>query len=266
MIELNDQTGREIKLNEPPLRIISVVPSITELLFHLGLREEVIAITKFCVHPKEWFKTKTKIGGTKNLNIEKIKILKPQFVIANKEENVQEQIIALQNICPVYVSDIKTLDDALLMIYHVGLLGNKQEKAIALCEEIRKRFERMPALQIPIKVCYLIWKKPYMTIGGDTFISDMLTRCGFINVFAGSRRYPQVSLQQIIDTRCEMLLLSSEPFPFTEKHIDEIRSGIAGIAPGYSLKIQMVDGEMFSWYGSRILKAVEYTRQLIISF
>ena len=179
-------------------RIISLVPSQTELLYALGLDEEVIGITKFCVHPEKWFRTKTRIGGTKNINIEKIFSLKPDLVIANKEENVKEQIEALQKFTKVYVSDVANLVDAKNMIFQVGELIDKKEIATYLVEEIEKRFSRLESTsQDKITAAYLIWRDPYMAAGGDTFIHDMMNRCGFKNIFEERLRYPETNFKEL---------------------------------------------------------------------
>lgn len=253
MLESIDQLGRKHSFNNTPKRIVSLVPSQTELLHHLGLDNEVVGITKFCVHPNEWFKTKTRIGGTKNVNLEAIKALQPDLIIANKEENIKEQIETLEAIAPVWVSDVNNLEDALKMIDAVGKLTNTYVKAQNLRTEIQIRFKTP---NYKLKTAYLIWRKPYMTVGGDTYISNMLQHAGFENVFTNERRYPIVTLQQIAATNCDVILLSSEPYPFKQVHIDEIKAVMPNV------KMLLVDGEMFSWYGNRLLVAVDYFNNL----
>ena len=239
-------------------RIISLVPSQTELLYDLGLSEEVVGITKFCVHPEEWFHTKTRIGGTKNINIEKIIALKPDLIIANKEENVKEQVVTLQQYTEVYVSDVTDLADAKQMILKVAELIDKKRKAIALIDEIERKFESLQQThQYKISAAYCIWRDPYMVAGGDTFINDMMHACGFENVFKSKTRYPEINIEQLKAFDCKLLLLSSEPYPFKQKHIDELQPLLPGI------KIILVDGEMFSWYGSRLKYAPAYFKQLM---
>jgi ABC-type Fe3+-hydroxamate transport system substrate-binding protein len=251
-----DQLRRTIELAHTPKRIISVVPSQTELLFDLGLDEEVIGITKFCVHPAHWFKTKTRIGGTKQLNIEKIKALRPDLIIANKEENVRQQIEELAKDFPVWISDINDLRGALDMITSIGAITSKENVAKHIIDEINKGFAPLQTTNHKLQTCYLIWKDPYMTIGGDTFINDILNRAGFQNSFAYQKRYPEVTITDLQTAGCQLLLLSSEPFPFKQKHIDELQP----LLP--DTKIILVDGELFSWYGSRLLKAPGYFLQL----
>jgi ABC-type Fe3+-hydroxamate transport system substrate-binding protein len=247
---------RHQHLNFIPKRIVSLVPSQTELLFSLGLEEETIAITKFCVHPKEWFRSKTRIGGTKTLNIPAIKKLNPDLIIANKEENVKEQVEELAIDHNVLVTDVNTVDEALKMILSIGELTGKQKAAEELTAAIRKEFSKIsPAKQI-IPTAYLIWNNPYMTIGGDTFINDMLIHASLQNIFADTKRYPEITVAQLRTKNCGLVLLSSEPYPFKQKHIDELQEQLPGV------KIILVDGEMFSWYGSRMLEAAAYLNSL----
>ncbi len=254
--EYTDQLGNIIKLPLKPQRIISLVPSQTELLFDLGLDEEVIGITKFCIHPNKWFISKPRVGGTKNINIEKIKSLQPDLIIANKEENVKEQIEALQEFAPVWTSDVNNLDEALKMIQSVGEMVDKAEKSRSIINNIKRGFELARPFNTELTAAYLIWKEPYMTVGRDTFINDMLQRVGLKNAFSGYTRYPEISLEEIASSQCEVVMLSSEPYPFKEKHISELQSFLP------NKKIILVDGEMFSWYGSRLQYAPRYFLQL----
>jgi ABC-type Fe3+-hydroxamate transport system substrate-binding protein len=261
-----DQMGREISINFPPKRIISVVPSQTELLFDLGLDKEIIGLTKFCIHPIEKFAERTKVGGTKKLNIDLIKDLKPDLIIGNKEENTQSDIEELAADFPVWMSDIFTLDDAMKTIGQIGELVDREPEASYLNHLISAGFNDLKTLalqqHIDKKVAYLIWRKPYMAAGKNTFIDDILLVNGMTNVIT-QERYPSVTLEELKTLNCELILLSSEPYPFGEKHIEEIQEAIP------ETKIILVDGEMFSWYGSRLVKAVQYFfefQKQIISF
>lgn len=250
-----DQMGRDVVINYPPKKIISVVPSQTELLFNLGLDQEIIGLTKFCIHPIEKFAERTKVGGTKKLNIDLIKALEPDLIIGNKEENTQADIEELAECFPVWMSDIYTLDDAMKTIGQIGELVNREPEAAYLNYLISAGFSDLKTLaaqhQVDKKVAYLIWRKPFMAAGKNTFIDEVLMINGMSNVIKESR-YPEVSLAELKTANCEMLLLSSEPYPFSEKHIAEIQQELPDV------KIQLVDGEMFSWYGSRLVKAVQY--------
>jgi ABC-type Fe3+-hydroxamate transport system substrate-binding protein len=240
-----------------PKRIVSLVPSQTELLFDLGLEAETIGITKFCVHPQQWFKTKERVGGTKTIKIDKIHQLKPDLIIANKEENVKDQIEELAKDYPVWLTDVNNLPDALQMITDIGTITGKTEFATASINSISKGFKAMQKMEKPLKTAYLIWRKPYMTVGGDTFINDMLMQCGFENIFADKPRYPEINIENLQIANCQLLLLSSEPYPFKQKHMDELSSHLP------NTKIILADGEFFSWYGSRLQKAPQYFKQLI---
>ncbi len=236
-------------------RIISLVPSQTELLSYLGLEEEVIGITKFCVHPDEWYRNKTKVGGTKNINFKHIRELSPDLIIANKEENVKEQVEELAEKYDVWVSEVNNLSDALNMINDMGKLIQKTHSASLLTSQIKESFEKLKKdfnSQRKIFSAYFIWKNPYMVAGGDTFINSMMPFCGLQNVFADQKRYPQITLDKIKEKNTELILLSSEPYPFQEKHKEEVQKNLPNI------KIELVDGEMFSWYGNRLLKSADY--------
>lgn len=251
-----DQLNRQIELKHAPKRIISLVPSQTELLADLGLDEEIVGITKFCVHPDSWFHEKQWVGGTKNIRMSTIKQLQPDLIIANKEENVQEQIEELAAEFPVWVSDINTLEDATKMIKCIGEITGQIAQATAINKSIRKGFAQLSPFKEKLLTAYLIWKDPYMSVGGDTFIHDLLDKAGFQNIFASEKRYPQISLDMLEQAQCKLLLLSTEPYPFKQKHIAQLQKELPNI------KIMLVDGEMFSWYGSRLTKAPAYFQQL----
>jgi ABC-type Fe3+-hydroxamate transport system substrate-binding protein len=255
-----DQNARTVRLPVfPPQRIVSLVPSQTELLYALGLEREVVGITKFCVHPPEWFQEKKRVGGTKTVSLEKVAALRPDLVIANKEENDRAQIEALSEHFPVWVSDVRDLPTALDMIECVGAVTGKFEAAQTLVAGIRSAFSahRPESGAYRPRVAYFIWRKPYMVAGGDTFIQAMLEAAGFENVFAAESRYPEVSREMLRAYAPELLLLSSEPYPFAEKHLAEFQE----LCPAARAAV-IVDGELFSWYGSRLLQAPAYFRQL----
>ena len=262
MFSLTDQTGRTISLNTPSQRIISLVPSQTELLHDLGLNDEVIGITRFCIHPKEWFQTKTRVGGTKAIKLDLIRQMKPDLIIANKEENVREQIEELAKDFPTWTSDVNTLSSAYEMIEQVGLMTGKQEVAQELIATIKTNFSRLPTSATRpdndrISAIYLIWHNPFMTVGGDTFIHSMMEAASFQNLFADRSRYPETTIAELRELNPGLVLLSSEPFPFKQKHIEELQPHLP------NSRIILVDGEMFSWYGSRLLKAPSYYKTLL---
>ncbi|RPD51440.1 ABC transporter substrate-binding protein [Paracnuella aquatica] len=242
--------------NKPPQRIVSLVPSQTELLADLGLEQEVAGITKFCVHPNQWWRNKRRIGGTKTVDVAAVLALQPNLVIANKEENVAEQVLEIAATVPTYVSDMGNLNEALAMINTIGQLTHREQQADAIIDKIKNGFNHLTPLNPPLKAAYLIWKEPWMTVGNDTFIHHMMQLAGFENVFADRQRYPAVEWSEIAATAPDVLLLSSEPYPFKEKHI----AALQPLLP--QTRIVLVDGEMFSWYGSRLLHAPRYFTQL----
>lgn len=253
MFTTTDQMGRIVTLPQPPQQIISLVPSQTELLFDLGLEGRIVGRTKFCIHPAEKVAAVPSIGGTKKFRFEVIAQLQPDLIIGNKEENYEAGITQLAADYPVWMSDITTLKEALAMIRQVGVLVGRGEQAEGLATEIEGKFSELQPYPRPCRVGYFIWQKPYMAVGQPTFIHDMLTRSGFINAFAeaGYGRYPELTAEQIRAAQLDMILLSSEPFPFGEKH-QEAFTAVFGVP------VHLVDGEVFSWYGSRLLRAADY--------
>lgn len=238
----------------PPQRIVSLVPSQTELLFDLGLDKEVKGITKFCVHPPSWRKDKIIVGGTKTLLFDRIEALQPDLIIGNKEENSKDEIHTLRGKFPVWMSDIITLSDALEMIRAIGALTGRQEKSETIVNQISTAFQGLIKRK-PKKVLYLIWRKPWMAAGPQTFIDTLLNKTGWVNCVV-TPRYPELTNDDIRRMAPEIILLSSEPYPFGEKHVKEIRS----LCP--DSRIHRVDGEIFSWYGSRLRMAPAYFNAL----
>ncbi len=261
-LTVTDQIGRLVRLPASPRRIVSLVPSQTELLYDLGLREEVVGITKFCVHPENWFRQKPRVGGTKKVKIDIVRQLEPDLIIGNKEENTKADIETLAADFPVWISDVGQLDEALAMIREVGALVGRPEPAARLAAELQIRFDALaesgPAAPKQ-RAAYFIWRQPFMVAGGGTFINDMLERAGFANVFSHRPRYPEVSLEELHRAAPEVVLLSSEPYPFKDKHLDEFREACPPAT------VTTVDGELFSWYGSRLLQSAAYFRKLRVS-
>ena len=251
--ELIDQIGENVCLKEKPKRIVSLVPSQTEFLFDLGLDDKVVGITKFCINPEVWFRSKTRIGGTKKVNFEKIKALSPDLIIANKEENLESDIRQLQKKYQVYTSDILDLKDAFKMMTDIGSLTDTTEKTGTIISQISNDFESIP--KYDLKVLYLIWKDPYMAAGQHTFITSMLNQCGLKNIDESNLRYDEISKDKIRDLNPDFIFLSSEPYPFKAKHIAEITKFS-------NAKTILVDGEIFSWYGTRLTHFKTYIKSL----
>lgn len=252
-IEFIDQMHQTIRLDKVPSRIVSLVPSQTELLAELGLASEVVGITKFCIYPEQWFQDKVRIGGTKAVDIEKVRALQPDLIIGNKEENTVEDILALQAIAPVWMSDISSYEDALEMIQALGDICGKTEKATQLISIIQHSFSSIQPMAITKKVLYFIWNAPNFVAGKSTFIHAMLEKCGFEN-YCNENRYPA---WESSSDEVDLVFLSSEPFPFSEKHIESFQQQFQNAT------VVLVDGEYFSWYGSRLKDAPRYFQGLI---
>ena len=257
--KVTDQMGRVIAVPNRPQRIISLVPSQTELLFDLGLDREIVGVTKFCVNPAERVQTKQLVAGPKRLELDAIDRLRPDLIIGNKEENDRDDMLKLAESYSVWMSDVATLADALDMIRRIGQLVGKAVASDRLAARIEAGFAELRPLARPLRVGYFIWQRPLMVAGQNTFINDMLGRCGMENAFAAESgsRYPELSAEDISAAGLDAILLASEPFSFGTKH----RSAFAEQFPG--VPVHLVDGDLFSWYGSRLLFAVDYLRELL---
>ncbi|MBC7605636.1 MAG: ABC transporter substrate-binding protein [Burkholderiales bacterium] len=258
--KLIDQLGTLHTFGTSPKRIISLVPSQTELLYDLGLENRIVGITKFCVHPYQFRSTKKIVGGTKKIHFEKIRLLLPDIILCNKEENTLEMVEALSQICPVWVTDIKTIDDNFKMIADFGQIFDCRieaqkwcDKLTFACSEFATFIENKPIQ----KVVYFIWKNPYMVVGTNNYINEVLKLNHFQNLYDREERYPIVELNTMgFPVDADLILLSSEPFPFREEDAFEIGRFT------HHAKTVFVDGEMFSWYGSRLLRALAYFKKL----
>ena len=259
MIPLVDQLGRHIDTSRAFKRVVCLVPSQTELLYDLGLEHVLVGITKFCVHPNHLRSNITVVGGTKNVHWETLKSLNPDIVLCNKEENTQQIVEQLEDFTQVHLADIYNLDDCYELIQQYGEIFKVARKAEFLIQQIKKKAKEYNSFlsgEPRQKVAYMIWKKPWMLAGGDTFINHMLEVAGYENAFKNHSRYPEIELSDLHTSKIDLLFLSSEPYPFKEKHKEEL----AGVFPG--TEIVLVDGEFFSWYGSRVSLALEYFKEL----
>lgn len=229
-------------------RIISLVPSLTELLLDLDLKNRLVGRTRFCIHPEEAVADIPIVGGTKNPRINKIREINPDFILANREENRKEDIEVLDQTQTVRLTDIGTIEDALIEIHELGNLLGVSSKSEQLVHQISEELEMRPE-EAPVRTAYLIWRDPWMTIGSDTYIHDVMKHWGLMNVYGDRKRYPKITLREMKSRYPELVLLSSEPYPFKEQHIGEIED----VFP--ETRILLVDGEWFSWYGSRMLNS-----------
>jgi len=257
---VKDQLGREISLKTPPKRIISLVPSQTELLCDLGLENELVGITKFCVHPYHLKATKTIVGGTKKVDFDKIKALQPDFILCNKEENTYAFLPELEKIAPTYFSDVNSIKDSINLITDLGNMLNRRTESSNLIAKINFKlndFKNFIKDKPNRKIAYFIWANPWMVAGNDTYINEMLKLNKFENIYANMSRYPKIEIDRIRhDGDPDVIILSSEPFPFKDEHAMEIGN--------YTNRTITVfgDGELFSWFGSRILHSFDYFKEL----
>lgn len=248
-----DQLGNQLDVNYPPQRIVSLVPSQTELLFDLGVSRQIVGLTRFCINPANEVKHKTKIGGTKQFDFEKVKQLQPDLIIGNKEENYEVGISQLQKYFPVWMSDVYELEDAYRMMIEIGRITNTESQAFRIVNEIQSGFMPLLLPQVHRKTAaYFIWRKPYMVAAKHTFINEMMKVLGVRNVYLDKYRYPEIHPEELSERRPDFVFLSSEPYSFREIHLNEFRA----FSP--LSKVVLVDGEMFSWYGSRLKLAAQY--------
>ncbi|HIP49365.1 MAG TPA: cobalamin-binding protein [Lutibacter sp.] len=255
-----DALNRKIELPKTPQRIISLVPSLTELLHDIGLEKNIVGITKYCVHPSHYLLTKKRVGGTKKVKFQDVKDLKPDFILCSKEENTPEMVSELEKIAPVYVSDVNSLEDALQLIRELGVLFDRRTQTEHIIDKINfqlKEFENSVKDISPRKAAYFIWANPWMVAGSKTFIDDMLRICKFENAYAAQERYPKININTIkIKSKATLLLFSSEPYDFSDDEVFEV------LRKNRKTMTIYVDGQFFSWYGSRLIKAFDHFKDI----
>jgi ABC-type Fe3+-hydroxamate transport system substrate-binding protein len=251
-----DQLGNSIHLKQRPKRIISLVPSQSEFLWQIGAEPELVGITKFCIHPEKMFGSVQKVGGTKKLSLEKIRQLNPDLIIGNKEENDRSQIEMLQKEFPVWMSDICTFENAFKMMEDLGVILERESEARSMVTSIKESLSRIKNIFSKQTVAYFIWNEPYMFAAKDTFIDHVLNHIGLENALSHLKRYPQLSSEGLQGLEPDYCFLSSEPFPFKEEHVKKLQEKLP------EAKIRIVDGEVFSWYGSRMLHLKKYIEEL----
>lgn len=251
-----DHLGRIVNIQGTPMRIISLVPAITETMYHLGLEKKIVGRTRFCKFPEDKVKQAMNIGGTKEIKLDRIHELKPDLIIAEKEENTKEIVETLEQYYPVFVFEIQKIEEVYRMIHDLGKLTEQREPASELVNEIQTAFQALPKTKNK-RVAYVIWKKPYMVVGKDTYIQSLLEELGFTNPFSEAEgRYPVVTVEDLQQAELDEIFLATEPFPFRKNHLDEFQALLPGVKPF------VVDGEMF-WYGAKMVEAAVYFKNLM---
>ncbi|WP_174613017.1 ABC transporter substrate-binding protein [Virgibacillus ihumii] len=251
MRTVKDHLGREIHYTFPPKRIVSFAPAITETMYRLNLDEEIVGRTGFCIHPKGRVEQAKKVGGTKQVKLDRVHELQPDLIIVEKEENTKEMVEQLEEHYPVYCFEVQTVDDAYRMIHDLGDVTDREQKAVTLERDIQSAFQQLPNIT-GTRAAYVIWKNPYMVAGGDTYINSLLQKIGFTNAFETYEgRYPEVTKEDFQQANLDYVFLATEPYPYKEKHLAEFQEMMPAAIP------DLIDGEMF-WYGGRMLDAVSY--------
>jgi len=262
-----DHLNRIVNIEKSPQKIISLVPSLTELLHDLGLEKRIVGITQFCVHPYHYQSTKTIVGGTKKVKYDLIHELNPDFILCSKEENTPDMVTQLEKIAPVFVTDVNSFQEALNLILQLGEILGKRVESETLIQKIElknTKFQNFIKEKQTVKTAYFIWKNPWMVAGNRTFINDMMQLNKLENSFANKERYPEVNIKYLnLQGNPELLIFSSEPYHFTEEDAFEV------LRENEKVLTLFVDGQYFSWYGSRLLKAFDYfkkVREKIVSY
>lgn len=244
---IQDELGRTVTLANKPARIVSLCPAITETLFALGVGDLVVGRTKFCIFPPEAAAVEP-VGGTKNPDFDKIAALQPDIIFCEKEENTKEIVETLAHTTPVYVAQVETIAQAYTMIEKLGQVTGATEEA----HNLITRIQQQPLPNVTGRAAYMMWRKPYMVVGATTYITNVLETIGFTNPFTSfDGRYPAVTIEDLQQAQLDYLFLSSEPFPFQQKHIDELQQHLP------NTRIQLIDGEMF-WYGAKMQETGPY--------
>jgi len=262
-----DALGRPFAVGRAPERIVSLVPSLSEALFAFGLSERIAGVTRFCVEPREGVAGKAKVGGTKTLDVAAVEAVRPDLIIASAEENRPEDVRRLiDGGWPVFVTLPTTVRGAIDLLEQLALLTDSTEAArpiIQAAEEALAAARAVNAGRQPLRVFCPIWRNPYMTIGPDTYMHDVIAVCGGCNIFEGRReRYPRVELAEIATLDPEVVLLPSEPYRFRRTHLADFEafSEVAAVRRG---NIMLVDGRMLSWYGPRIGRSLRELSALL---
>ena len=254
MYNITDHLGRRITLSHPPKRIISLVPAITETMYHLGLDDIIVGRTRFCIFPKDKVHRAKNIGGTKDIKLEHIHDLKPDLIIAEKEENTKEIVETLEQHYPIFVFEVQKEQDVYRMIRDLGSITNHKDESLQMIKDIKNKLDNLPNVKGK-RVAYVIWKKPFMVVGNDTYIQSTLEKMGFVNPFTTfDGRYPVITEEDFQNAKLDYILLATEPYPFREKHLEEFQTLVPNAKP------MIIDGEMF-WYGVKMIQAADYFRE-----
>lgn len=246
------------------MRIVSLCPSLTELVFDLGRGPDLVGRTKFCVHPAKEVAAVERVGGTKNPKIERILELAPDLVLLNEEENRREDAEALAAAgIRCHVSLPRTAAETAAMVRSIGTALDAGERAEAIARDIETRAARVAAAHAghpPVRYAYLIWRRPYMSVSDDTFIAGLLALPGGENVFgSAATRYPEITAEELHAAAPDLVLLATEPFPFDTRYLDELVTA-SGLPRE---RFRIVDGERLSWHGSRTPAGVDYAERVI---
>lgn len=241
---MQDIRGQTFVFREPPRRVVSLVPSLTETLFDLGAGDSVVAVTDFCIFPPGL--TLPHVGGTKNPRVEEIRALAPELVHMNLEENLRRHAEAIEAFAPVFVSEPKSVEDVITLIEQLGELHDRRERATELADALRVQLARMP--KEPFTFACPIWKDPWMWCGGDTYVSRLVEAAGGRNLLGDRTRYPQVELAGVLAMQPDVVFLPDEPYVFTEADARVIGETAIGPFPGH----------LFTWHGSRTLLGLQF--------
>jgi len=241
---IRDVLGRAFEFREPPRRVVSLVPSLTETLFALGAGDAVVGITDFCIFPAGL--DRARLGGTKNPRVEDIRALEPDLVHMNLEENLRRHGEAIEGFAPVFVSEPKSVDDVGALFAQLGEIHDRRKRAAELAGELARERAAMP--RDAFTFACAIWKQPWMWCGGDTYVSSLVECAGGVNVLRERTRYPAIDLA---DVRADVIFLPDEPYVFTREDADAIPNAV-GPFPGH----------LFTWHGTRTMLGLRFLREV----
>lgn len=263
MTSRTDARGVRLDLRTPPERIVSLVPSTTETLAALGLSDRIVGVTRFCVHPQPWVRSVAKVGGTKDVDASRVAALEPDLIVGNCEENTREIFAALEPIAPLWAPLPRTVDEALVDLLDLGAICGAGGAARSWHDRIlaaRQAAHAASAARPRFTYAWMIWRRPWMAAGPDTFTASLLDELGGSNILdEGEARYPQLTPSQLAEAAPDRILLSSEPFPFKPRHAEELAEA-TGIPTSH---IHLVDGELGTWHGVRLAHAFEQVERVI---